>query len=150
MLYRQIIFILLLIPCLALAVPAHDNQRNIIYKLFNQKTTKLKRCAKNGYLAYQNVLSAIYLAGRYDLYTNKVKAFAWAEVALIQIKKAHKQQLITKQVKYVRYVAKKLSDNEVRKGKYLAQTYIKIYGKSWANPPLFSLKNARPSCKLSK
>lgn len=140
---------LLLISSASLTATAHPApQQHRLVRLLQQTTPKLQKCAKMGYPAYQNALSASYLSGRKDLSQNKIKALAWAIVVLKQVKPTAKLAILEKQRRYIRYISTPLTNQQIRKAQYLADTYKKIYGQHWPKPPVLSLKHFNHECVL--
>lgn len=119
--------------------------------LLEQPLPKIRDCAKQGLVAYQNTLSLVYLDDqRSDHDADKVKAYAWAYLALYQLKHRDKKSfLIQQQVEFVSAISKQLTDREVRRAKHLAQTYYELYGKHWPKVPVLSRERFPQHCKIS-
>ncbi|PIQ43971.1 MAG: hypothetical protein COV52_03885 [Gammaproteobacteria bacterium CG11_big_fil_rev_8_21_14_0_20_46_22] len=118
--------------------------------LLEQPLPKIRDCAKQGLVAYQNTLSLVYLDDqRSDHDADKVKAYTWAYLALYQLKHRDKQNfLIQQQAEFVTAISKQLTDHEIRRAKHLAQTYYELYGKHWPKVPVMRNESFPSQCKL--
>ena len=98
----------------ALATPLQINTQqqekmSHVMALLGQPISKQKQCAKLGYIAYQNALSASYMTGMHGANTkNHVKAYAWNLVAYHQILTTKNKVMIKEQQKRMHFISKKL------------------------------------------
>jgi len=124
------------------------SRQHFVSEVLKQPITKLKRCAQKGYIVYQNALALMYMSGHLHLDQDKIKAFAWAHVALDQIEDTHNPKLITNQRKYIDFITDEMTKRDVLKGLHLAKTYERLWGKHWTKPPIMDFSRVSQDCQL--
>lgn len=127
---------------------AENSRRETFRQVLTQPSSKIKQCAKHGFVIYQNALALHYLNDksnevRYD----PVKAYTWAYLATLQLKSANLTNDLYRQSRLLKRIESELDSKQIKQAKHLAETYYHLYGKHWPQPPILDLKQFPKMCR---